>query len=155
MQRLPRRRKTAFRSSLVLEQISAYTLAASAAGVGILALAPPAEAKVVHQQLGVSLTGISNYSFNPAHQAAAPFSFSGSFINRTNTWWNRVWLHPRTQYAGGELAQNGFVAKLPAGAVIGQGGAFGGGASLGLLFTYGPYGGGTIQNHKGNFAFGQ
>jgi hypothetical protein len=58
-------------------------------------------------------------------------------------------------YAGAELAQNGFVAKLPAGAVIGQGGAFGEGASLGLLFTYGPYGGGTLQHHQGNFAFGQ
>jgi len=136
------------------QRLNAYALAAGAAGVSLLALAQPSEAKIIHRHLGVALQGNDYYAFDPANQGAA-FEFLGSFINRTSVWWNRVWLRPNSQYAGALLAQNAFAADLARGAVIGRGGAFGEGASSGLLFTYGPYGGGTGKHHKGNFALGQ
>jgi hypothetical protein len=136
-------------------RLNAYALAAGAAGVSLLALAQPGEARIIHQHLGVPLQGNQVYPFNPANQGVVPFYFLGSFLNRTLVWWNRVFLRPNTAFAGALLAKNGFAADLPAGAVIGGGGVFGEGASYGLLFTYGPYGGGTRKHHKGNFAFGQ
>jgi len=141
-------------SKSLQQRLNMYGLAASAAGVGLLALAQPSEAKIVHHQIGVALEGNENYPFNPAHQAVAPFSVVGSFINRSSEWWNRVWLRPNTQYAGALLAKNQFVGDLHAGEVIGQRRPFGEGAASGLLFTYGPYGGGTLKHHKGNFTFG-
>jgi hypothetical protein len=44
----PRQRRTAKLSKSVCRQLNSYALAASAAGVGMLALAQPAEAKIVY-----------------------------------------------------------------------------------------------------------
>lgn len=134
------------------QRLNMYALAASAAGVSLLALAPPSEAKIVHHQIGVALQGNSYYLFNPANQSVSPFSFVASFINRTSAWWNRVWVRRGSQYAGALLAKNQFVAEVQPGAEIGKGGVFGEGNSSGLLFTYGPYGDGTVNHHKGNCA---
>jgi hypothetical protein len=136
-------------------QLNAYALAAGAAGVSLLALAQPCEARIIHRQIGVKLFGINHYEFNPANQSAAPFLFSGSFINQTYGWWNRVWMVPRAASAGVLLAKNGFDADLRLSVVVGGDRVFGEGVSSGLLFTYGPYGGGTLKHHRGNFSFNQ
>src|SRR5262249_51972574 len=64
---------------------------------------------------------------------------------------NRVFLTPNTQAANDLLANNALPAALIKGAVIGAKGRFGKGNSYGMLFTYGNYGGGTINHHRGNF----
>jgi hypothetical protein len=131
-------------------QLNCYALAATAAGVSLLALGQPCAARIIHKQIGFSLEGIQQYRFNPANQAHAPFLFSGSFMNRTSAWWNRDWFVATASDAGVMLAKNGFVADVRYGAVIGAGKVFGKGHSSGLLFTYGPYGGGTMNHHRGN-----
>jgi hypothetical protein len=150
-----KRSRSANLPASIQQQLTMYAIAAGAAAGGLLALSQPCEAKIVHRRLNVTLQGIESYYFNPANQGVAPFHFSASFINRTNTWWNRLFLTPTTSAAGPLLAKNKFISELQAGATIGKSGTFARGASYGLLFTYGPYGGGTFKHHRGNFAFGQ
>ena len=135
-------------------QLNGYVLAATAAGVSLLALSQPCAARIVHRHIGFQLQGPQQYQFNPANQAVAPFLFAGSFLSMSNTWgwWNREWFVPTVSGAGVLLARNGFVADVRYGAVIGAGKVFGEGHSSGLLFTYGPYGDGTINHHAGNLA---
>jgi hypothetical protein len=49
------------------------------------------------------------------------------------------------------VSAGGLPAELASGSVIGPTRNWGKGASYGLLFTYGPYGGGTRNHHRGNF----
>jgi len=48
MKRSPRPRKTAELPRSLHQQLNSYALAASAAGVGVLVLAQPAEAKIIY-----------------------------------------------------------------------------------------------------------
>ena len=57
MNRTSRPRKTANLSESVHHQLNMYALAASAAGVGLLALAPTAEAKIVYTPANVQISG--------------------------------------------------------------------------------------------------
>lgn len=56
MKRSFRPRRTAELSKSLREQLNTYALAASAAGVGMLALAGPAEAKIVYTPVHIVLT---------------------------------------------------------------------------------------------------
>src|ERR1700688_1502452 len=73
-------------------QLNAYALAASVAGVGVLALALPAEAKVVyiktHQLIGPN--GI--YAFDLNHDGTADFVVSQFTYNTTI---GHVWLRAK------------------------------------------------------------
>jgi hypothetical protein len=101
-----------------------YTLAASAAGVGMLALAQSAEAKIVYTPAGVTF-GTASYSLDVNHDGITDFSF----VIRWNSFYenftvsgavsnNSVVLKYRT---GGGAA---FAAALSAGSRIGPKGHF-------------------------------
>jgi hypothetical protein len=61
-------RKTAELSKSLHRQLNAYALAASAAGVGVLALAPPAEAKIVYTRTHDLITPNSVYRLRLNHE---------------------------------------------------------------------------------------
>jgi hypothetical protein len=129
-----------------------YALAAGAAGVSLLALTHPAEAKIVYKHVHVN---IGSYQLNPAGETVAPFGIyavNSSFS--TNFYWARVSFNPAT--SGAKFVRGAgsswSVAALPQGAVIDPKARWGG--NRGLVATYGPYFGGTFKHHKGDFQFG-
>jgi hypothetical protein len=153
----PAKIRSANFSASVLSRLNAYTLAAGAAGVGTLA-ASPAQAEVIYTpvQVTVSLAGPTYYYVNPAGTTNAPFLFAAGFTS-PNEYWDNIVFDPYSngarvvQRAGGERWS---IASLKAGMVIGPGRHFDTRYSEGLVATYGPYGGGTYNNHEG-FKFGQ
>jgi hypothetical protein len=78
MKRSSRPRRTASLSESIHHQLNMYALAASAAGVGALALAQPSEAKIVytpaHRVIGVN----SSYDLDLNHDGIADFIFSNT-----------------------------------------------------------------------------
>ncbi len=135
--------------------LNAYVLSASAAGVAILASSVFAEAEAVCVPLNnVVLLGSGTYQLFlsgedvPAFNVAQTYSVSS---HQTFGFWNRGFFTPNSVGASVVVSSNGFPADLSSRAVVGPGGEFGKGNSYGLLFTYGPSGGGTRNHHKGNF----
>jgi hypothetical protein len=153
-----RRAESSTRASWIDQQLNAYVVAASAAGVAFLACSLPANARVVCRTASNSLVGTETIPFNPAHEKFPPFNLAQTFPYPSVTqsgdfYWNRAFLTPNTLGANDLLASNGLPAALGKGAVIGSKDQFGKGNSYGMLFTYGHfrYGGGTINHHRGNF----
>jgi hypothetical protein len=71
----PAPRKTAFRlSDSVHQQLSMYALAASAAGVGMLALAQPSEAKIVYTPIHRVIAPNHSYAIDLNHDGKADFN---------------------------------------------------------------------------------
>jgi|SRR5580704_265671 hypothetical protein len=138
--------------------LNSYALAASAAGVTLLACSLPVGAVPVCKNLTVRLAGTDTYSLNPASQQFAPFNIAHTFNNASSlsyAFWNRGFLTPNSARAAELLGGNGFPAALASGANIGPGGHFGKGKSYGMLFSYGPLNSATRNRHQGNFQFGQ
>jgi hypothetical protein len=76
MNRSPRPRKISELSEGVNHQLTLYSLAASAAGVSLLALAPPAEGKVVVTKTWVEISVFTKtYQFDLNHDGVADFTF--------------------------------------------------------------------------------
>jgi hypothetical protein len=76
MQRSSGPRKTANLSVSIHQQLNMYALAASAAGVGILALAQAAEAKIIYTHANVSINPHVPYKLDLNHDGTADFTFS-------------------------------------------------------------------------------
>ncbi|HXM21636.1 MAG TPA: PEP-CTERM sorting domain-containing protein [Terriglobales bacterium] len=139
-------------------RLNSYALAASAAGVAVLACSVPAYAAPVCKTLHVSLVNTDTYALNPAHQQVPPFNIAETWkdvSSLTTTFWNRGFFIPNWPGAMALLGAKNLPADVPSGASIGPGGRFGKGQSYGLLFTYGPGGGGTLHHHKGNLQLQQ
>jgi len=139
-------------------RLHSYALAASAAGVTLLACSAPADAAPVCKTLNVSLTGSNTFALNPGSEQFAPFNVVQTFNNvssMTLGFWNRGFFTPNSAKAVTLLGKDGLPAALTAGENIGPGGYFGKGKSYGLLFSYGPLNGGTKKQHQGNFDFGR
>jgi hypothetical protein len=136
-------------------RLNAYALAASAAGVTMLACSVPGEGEAVCVLTNnVSLTGSATYQLYLPGQNVPSFNIAQTWANFSSQsfyFWNRGFFIPNTAGASAVLATNGFPAALSVGAAVGSGAKFGKGNSYGLLFTYGPSGGGTRNHHQGNF----
>lgn len=157
-QSLARARKPSELPGPLHRHLNSYALAASAAGVTLLACSVPAGAAPVCKNLAVTLAGTDTYSLNPASQRFAPFNIAHTFDNissLTYAFWNRGFLTPNSARAMELLGAKGFPAALASGSSIGPGGRFGRGKSYGMLFSYGPLNSGTKKHHQGNFQFGQ
>jgi hypothetical protein len=160
-----RQRSAATLPEALASRLDAYTLAATAAGIGLLGSALPANATPICQNISVVLSGTDSFALNPANQQIAPFLVVQTrfyYDYESNPmFWNRAFFEPNPQ--GVMLsAANSLPAAVSAGALIGPSGKFAKGNSYGLLFTYGPgdsyfqyKGGGTLNKHRGNFKFGQ
>jgi hypothetical protein len=158
LRELSRERQPSKLPEALHRHLNSYALAASAAGVALLACSVPACAVPVCKNLSVTLAGTDTYSLNPASQRFPPFNIAQTFENissLTTNFWNRGFLTPNSQKAMELLGANGLPAALASGASIGPGGHFGKGKSYGMLFSYGPLNGGTKKHHQGNFQFGQ
>jgi len=136
-------------------QLTSYAVAASAAGVALLACSLPADARVICRKSSESLLGTRTIPFNPANGQFPPFNLAQTFVRESTTggyfYGNRAFFSPNTQAANDLLASDGLPAGLAKGAMIGPKGRFGKGNSYGLLFTYGNVFGGTVNHHQGNF----
>jgi hypothetical protein len=77
-------RKTANLSDSVHRQLTLYALAASAAGVGVLALTPPAEARIVYTKTHVVIGTNHIYDLDLNHDGIADFELKNhSFFTDT------------------------------------------------------------------------
>jgi hypothetical protein len=144
-------------SPRVHQRLNSYALAASAAGVAVLACSVPADCAPVCKNVFVKLLGTDSYSLNPGRQLVAPFNLvetNKDVSSLSMTAWNRGFLTPNSAGAKALLSK-GFPAALASGATIGPGGQFGKGKSYGMLFTYGPANSGTYRHHLGNLPLGQ
>ncbi len=81
-------RKPSSLSESVQRQLNAYALAASAAGVGMVALALPAEAKIVYTQTHTVIPGHTRHlPLDLNHDGIVDFSFANwSFSNGSKLW---------------------------------------------------------------------
>jgi hypothetical protein len=116
-------RAPAWLSDSTNQKLNKYALAASAAGVGLLAYAMPAEGKVVYTKTWTEITPTMKISLDLNHDGVADFSLSNHTSNTTggghfvNTL--RV-LASKNQVWGG----SGYAFALPAGVRIGPGKPF-------------------------------
>jgi hypothetical protein len=119
----PRSRMTSHLSPSLEKRLSRYSLAASAAAVGMLALAMPAAGKIVytptHQQIPPGFgTGLF---LDLNHDGVNDFSFV-NFYSRTSS---QIGLWVSQINPSNEVFSNrGFAAALPAGVKIGSKGKF-------------------------------
>jgi hypothetical protein len=130
----PRTRKTSVNlSESISRQLNIYTLAASAAGVGILALAGPAEARIVYTPVHVVLTqgslaldlnndgivdfvlldkyqrdGQTTNSFwlyvNPEHTGNAAVGHQGTYFRSASALNRGIQIGPKNQFNGNLMA---------------------------------------------------
>src|SRR5215472_15724309 len=87
-------------SKSVDHRLSAYTLAAGAAGVAVIACALPTEGAPVCKTLSATLYRTTTYSFNPAHQAIAPFDLAQTLNEVSSLTFsirNRLFFTPNSQ----------------------------------------------------------
>jgi hypothetical protein len=104
-----------------------YALAASAAGVGLLALAKSAEAKVVYTPAKVRLQGKDVYLIDLTHNGNANFILNGSRYSSIDRSASSRAVFPGTNYPNGAAQIGGsypFASALKAGTKIGPGGPF-------------------------------
>src|ERR1039458_1721081 len=133
----------------LLHRLNGYAMAASAAGVALLACSKSAEASPVCGCLSVTLSYTDTYAFNPAHQKQAPFNLAHTFNNissLTQSVQARGFFTPNTPGGKVMASTNGLPTELASGASIGPGGNFGKGKEYGLLFGYYYH-----NRFKGNF----
>lgn len=102
-------------SEAVHHRLNMYVLAASATGVGALALSSPAEAKIVYTPAHVVL-GFSGYNLDLNHDGITDFGFSFGYGCRSSTCNYGFWVGPFPSNA--VAGKNGPAALWP-GVVIG------------------------------------
>jgi len=142
-------RVSAILAEQLIHRLNGYALAASAAGVALLACAHSAEASPVCGSLSVTLSYTDTYAFNPAHQKQAPFNLAHTFneiSSHTQSLRVRGFFTPNTPDAEVMASTNGLPTELASGASIGPGANFGKGKQYGLLFGYYYH-----NRFKGNF----
>ncbi len=126
MKQSTQRRNAAQLSEPLTRQLNLYALAASAAGVGVLALAQPAEAKIVYTPAHVSIPPQTIYPpvyLDLNHDGVNDFSFINYSV--FNYWWGFIYLAVTPPVEGnGVIGQKVFASALRAGARIGPKGNF-------------------------------
>jgi hypothetical protein len=114
-------------SASTQQQLNMYAIAAGAAGIGVLALAQPAEAKIIYTpahvkvyfdlMLDLNHDGINDFYFNVISRATSSGQVGGLAVARERGGNNRIRGH-RGKYGGS------YASALRAGALIGPKGPF-------------------------------
>jgi hypothetical protein len=115
-------RKTANLSESIHQQLNMYALAASAAGVALLAAAQPANAKIVYTPAHKRLANHKLFDLDLNHDGINDFQFLLSFsTHRTsgNTFWGRLLTVEGARQNNEILAKGLCVAPVYAGKPIG------------------------------------
>jgi hypothetical protein len=120
-------RKTANFHEATHKQLNMYALAASAAGVGILALVQPAEAKIIYTPANVSISPHMPYKLDLNHDGAADFRLSVYFTSNSGSGY-RFFVNDLT--VRGAQKSNAAVVGLK-----GYARAFGSGITIGPKLT--------------------
>ena len=132
-------------------RLNAYAMTATAAGVGVLCLALPAEAKVVYTPANVKIVqnvGLVRFDLN--HDGIADFGLINSFSSASSSRGGRlrvVELRPANEIWGAYSSQNILcAAALPKGTKVGPKGQFQADTRAGLVmaasnfhYQYGPW----------------
>jgi hypothetical protein len=92
MKHLPRPRKTASLSDAVQQRLRMYSIAASTAGVSMLALAQPTAARIVYTPADVTIK--SRYILDLNHDGVAAFTLVNSAVNTTSGGFNYFFVKP-------------------------------------------------------------
>jgi hypothetical protein len=120
--RLSTSRKPTYLPQSLNHRLNSYALAASAAGVGLLALPHPTEAKVVYTHAHVVLAPRSNshYYLDLNHDGIKDFTFSHFyFYSTTSQFWASVVQMSPYKSNGNGVAGNNFASALRAGVKVG------------------------------------
>ena len=117
-----RPRKMAHLSDSVHQHLNMYALAASAAGVGVLALAPSAQAKIVYTHIHRVIGPSHRYSLDLNHDRTADFTIRNSYGCNQDWCWDVLYAIPTA--GNGVEGARGFLSipyayALSGGAVIG------------------------------------
>ncbi len=91
------------------QRLNMYALAASAAGVGLLALARSAEAKVVYTPAKVRLQGKDTYQIDLTHKGNANFILNGSRYSSIDRSASSRAVFPGTNYRNGAAQMGGHI----------------------------------------------
>jgi hypothetical protein len=115
-------------SDAIRHHLDMYALAASAAGVSALALAQPAEAKIVYTPAHIVLRAQSStqYYLDLNHDGVKDFRFAHGYFYSVTTGFFGSWVS-MTPYKGngnGVMGLNRNASALPAGVKIGPAGHF-------------------------------
>lgn len=136
MTRTSQPRNTTNLSDSLHHQLNLYALAASAAGVGVLALSGPAEAKIVYTPAHVVLGDeYFHYQLDLNHDGVTDLTLSNTYSNDIVRWFSYVMASPATGNAVEGSGRN--ASALRPGAQIG-GNHFrvGGNFMAGTLYSY-------------------
>jgi hypothetical protein len=134
MQRSSRATRSPFRVSTSLHKnLNAYALGATAAGVALLAIVPPATAEIIYTPADHEIKpnrGGGGYFLDLNHDGVNDFVIV-NFYSTTSALLN-VWVSP--EQAGNEIFSNGagYAAAIPAGIAIGSNGRFHPASSRGM-----------------------
>jgi hypothetical protein len=124
MQRSSQPRHTAYLSDSLHQQLTSYALAAGAAGVSVLALAQPTEAKIKYTPTHVVIGGNQNYNLDLNRDGIADFVIQNADYNGycSGRPWKADDLSPKPGIKGnGVIARfSSFASALYKGAQIGQ-----------------------------------
>jgi hypothetical protein len=108
------------------KRLAAYMAAAGAAGVGMLALAVPAHAKVVYTPDNKQLPANGDLSVDLNHDGIADFIFSNFYSSTSSVLGLSISpVNPSNEiFSAGSVDHSVFAAALPAGVKIGPNGKF-------------------------------
>jgi len=137
MSRTPQPRKTTSLSDSLHHQLNMYALAAGAAGVGVLTLSGPAQAKIVYTPAHVVLGDeYYHYQLDLNHDGVTDLTLSNTYSNDIVRWFSYAQASP----AGGNAVEGigRYASALRPGMQIGGRNHFRAGGSLmaGTLYTY-------------------
>jgi len=129
-------------SDLLHHQLDMYALAASAAGVGALALSQPAEGKIIYTKTNAGVYTYYPYPLDLNNDGIADFYFSGFWTNTTapcvgvtgylKVVQARFTFNAIVSVTGAR--QRFYAAALPAGIRVGNGARFGPKGSMGAIY---------------------
>ena len=113
-------------SESLQQRLNAYALAASAAGVGMLALAQPAEAKIVYTHVHKTIVLGSKIALDLNHDGKTDFNFPESFFTTTSVGENHsIVLAAFPAHKGNDIwGMGNHASALAAGVRIGPKGRF-------------------------------
>ncbi len=119
------------------QRLNAYALAASAAGVSLLALAQPAEAKIVYTRAHVviSTLGMRSYELDLNHDGVADFSLYATYLSGRS--YHFVELRCKGSTKSNVWGQHRYESALRQGIKIGPKGRFSAsGISMAYIINY-------------------
>jgi hypothetical protein len=135
-------RKPSNLSQSLQQHLNAYAITASAAGVGMLALAKPAEAKIVYTPAHVTIGhgGAQHFYIDLNHDGVNDFAIGTNHNSCTSECVAALNAYPAfgvNEIGGkkGAHASSFYASALREGARIGPGGAFGTGGPLGCVMV--------------------